>query len=510
MVVRLRDDAPRVHSLYKRAIFYGVCLVLFLYPTFQESQRYHARLADSALYNEVSAARPTAGSSVLDKENDGFWPWKLEELARYPDFSSMIRGHKHNNITVNITNAKYHPNNAGLTVDVLSVGSQLRLDFLQGQMNSWASHTAVRHFWGFSEMDDSDPNCSATIGTTQNHFRLCKRVWPRPTDSALHKFFQMSYGLGTRKKPPGWLCAQTRFGQAIGKVGAEYRKRIYHQHASSLSADGDSTTTSSVASILPDYLLLVDDDTYVDVEAITHTMQSELAKVATSTASAGESTSSLTTTEKKKNEDDILLHYPRAYGGCVYVDSRVNLTIPIGGFAVVLTKASVLRFITPIFCSNNNKNRSTTQHASAYDEFQSATCRQLRKNELRERKHFREGMTLSDLSFEWSKSAPKFCFNSDWLYAYFVGYYGLSDPMPQWKMKGLKGGPDGFRLHPYLGSVQSPRGQTGQCLLSSPEACYAAADDPSKQAHFCHYQTPESMMAMWNRTNNPEAKRENT
>jgi hypothetical protein len=47
----------------------------------------------------------------------------------------------------------------GASMDVISLGSIRRLDYLTGQILTWASHRMVRHFWGLSELQDYDPQC---------------------------------------------------------------------------------------------------------------------------------------------------------------------------------------------------------------------------------------------------------------------------------------------------------------------------------------------------------------
>jgi hypothetical protein len=381
------------------------------------------------------------------------------DLHHYSPLDEIVRGIQPNDMTVNRTSRHFDPNL--FVVDVISTGSQLRPDYLQGQLRSWASHPSIRHFWGVSELDDRDPNCNATVGKTNDHFKKCKRELPKPTDSVVMKYFQAEYGGGTRRKPGGWLCAQVRFGQALGRVGAEYRKRMYQR----FKEEGQLKITSYdvIHSVLPDSLLLVDDDTYLDVDIITRQIASEL---------------------------NTTMH-PRAFAGCAEFDSRVNLTIPIGGFAVFLTKGSVLRLVSPIFC-NRTSSRNNFCHDPLEEEmqqFQHRVCQRLKQDILNEQHAFVEGMSISDLSYELSKSAPDFCLNSDWLYGYLISYYFLSDPMPNYHLRSRSNSSDGYHLHPFLDSLMSYRNIQGACLLDSVEKCLEVKEKPFA----CHYQTPESM-----------------
>lgn len=407
------------------------------------------------------------------------------DFHHYPPLKKIVLAIQPNNITLNLTNNEEQERK--LVVDVMSSGSQTRLHFMDGQVKSWASHSYVRHFWGFSELDDIDPNCSETIGRPLYHFRTCKRVLPKPSDSALMKYFQRVYGSGTRQKPPGWLCAQTRFGQALGRVGAEYRKRIRQLYNGNNSPSSD-IIHSAVSSVLPDYLFLVDDDTYLNVDIIANDIHSEL-NTTIKTHNNTNQKLSLSTTPSL---------FPRAYAGCASFDSRVNITVPIGGLAVFLTKGSVLRLITPIFCNrtaeNDDDSKTFVDHLEKeLRQFQAQACQRIQQNILLERDRFVEGMSISDLSYELSKSAPDFCLNSDWLYGYLISYYYLSDPIPFFsKFSRVSNFSDGFHLHPFRNSLKKFRKQQGGCKLDSVEACMGLEEKP----FVCHYQTPESMLSV--------------
>lgn len=131
--------------------------------------------------NDVGLRRKSTCRSFLDPS----------DLHHYSPLDEIVRGIQPNDMTVNRTSRHFDPNL--FVVDVISTGSQLRPDYLQGQLKSWASHPSVRHFWGVSELDDRDPNCNATVGKTKDHFKKCKRELPKPTDSVVMKYFQAEY-----------------------------------------------------------------------------------------------------------------------------------------------------------------------------------------------------------------------------------------------------------------------------------------------------------------------------
>merc|ERR1719469_916106 len=65
-------------------------------------------------------------------------------------------------------------------------------------------------------------------------------------------------GLYSKKKPLGWLCAQRRPGFGLGKKGIQYRAQ---------------TVRYGIQEAIPDYLFLIDDDTYINMELFSKHMQ---------------------------------------------------------------------------------------------------------------------------------------------------------------------------------------------------------------------------------------------
>jgi hypothetical protein len=138
------------------------------------------------------------------------------------------------------------------SVDIISLGSITRMDYLTAQISTWASHRMVRHFWGLSEVQDYDPQCGEMSVheihsivekcKAQNHSELSKM------STFLAEFYGVSEGNRVRSNDPGWICALRRVGRAFGWLHSVY--------------------LNSKDSSLPDYLLMVDDDTYVDMEKV--------------------------------------------------------------------------------------------------------------------------------------------------------------------------------------------------------------------------------------------------
>ena len=104
-------------------------------------------------------------------------------------------------------------------------------------MDSWASHVSVRNFWGVTEDQDYNPNC-ANQTSVEGQEAFLRQCWPN--------------GSNRKFKGWGWFCAQRRPGHALG-----WLQKMYQDVKN-----------------IPDMLILVDDDTAVDIrEAVRQMVQ---------------------------------------------------------------------------------------------------------------------------------------------------------------------------------------------------------------------------------------------
>jgi len=122
------------------------------------------------------------------------------------------------------------------------------------QHNTWASHKSVRSFWGLSEVDDADVSCALGQSETviKEYLEYC--TTKRNSDGLTFQQFSQRH---RRKQTIGWLCAQRRPGYALGKRGQAYRSDMLQYGTA----------------VLPDYLILVDDDTYMNMEIFNKFME---------------------------------------------------------------------------------------------------------------------------------------------------------------------------------------------------------------------------------------------
>jgi len=114
---------------------------------------------------------------------------------------------------------------------------------LTAQLNTWASHVNVRHFWGVTERQDYDVNCdSMSEEALQSFVQTCKGSmgWDKKVEQYRVGHFGHARGF-VRGRQAGWICAQRRPGHALGWLQTMYQNE----------------------KMIPDILLLVDDDTSV-------------------------------------------------------------------------------------------------------------------------------------------------------------------------------------------------------------------------------------------------------
>jgi hypothetical protein len=372
--------------------------------------------------------------------------------------------------------------NGGLVVDIMSVGSKTRLDYQETQRNTFAKHKSVRFFFNITEDDDADLNCSISL-VANDSYAIANFCRP-PLDGSssrwgkhhrLMRFMEIYYELPSdlEKKtyPSGWICAQARPTHGFGKVVARYRamKDTY----------GDAA--------LPDYLLIADDDTYVNMDLFVEYMS---------------------------NFDGGV---PRAIAGCLIrtPSEELNFSFPYGGYGTIFSKgkspslkmamnecrsfsaANLFKFkskgalelyMRPVNCSIDKM-----------DNFSKNVCSQVDASQIGEKALFKDGMSVSDLQIEYASFQPYtkykdwttgFCLHSDWVWGYFSNFYHLakhSDDtffknVPQDRMEGY----NQSELYGLRGICNNRRTKRRRnCDVSSP---------------ICHYVTPNDMLNLTTET----------
>jgi hypothetical protein len=241
-----------------------------------------------------------------------------------------------------------------------------------------------------------------------------------------------------KPNPAGWMCAQRRPVHGFAKAIDFYRS---HNET------------------LPDFIIIMDDDSYYDMEKVSKYMKEQ-------------SGASL------------------AIAGCMVRSPiyLINFTFPFGGWGLTFSKQTLENFMRRIRC------RSEAQ----VDDFLESTCKALRANQIGERYVFRKGISLSDLMQAFVSWQPftefknwtyGFCFHSDWIWGYFTNFYPVSihDTNPFFRDV------PHARLMGYNGSVLYG-GAKQRRFLANRKQCNHDREHCDAKAHICHYQTPERML----------------
>ena len=137
-------------------------------------------------------------------------------------------------------------------VDILSIGSRVRRDLTEAQRQSIAKHVSVRHFVVTTEDDDWDQGCHNNNMTYEEDIHhivhFCKIIRGFPSKNKLRRHLRKVYTsysyLGKRSNPVGWMCASTRPFVAFYNYLEQYKDD------------------------LPDYLVVIDDDSYYEMEGL--------------------------------------------------------------------------------------------------------------------------------------------------------------------------------------------------------------------------------------------------
>jgi hypothetical protein len=304
-----------------------------------------------------------------------------------------------------------------------------------------------------TEEDDADPTCAERMkhGTFNQISGYCSSTksrrshggWWNHSDLMLSQTEHFVHGKYARNKGPGWLCAQKRPAHGLGKLGEFYRQGLEWYNES-----------------LPDYLLVVDDDTYINLQWFQ---------------------------EEFGNQDSSI---PRAESGCLLF-GPATLSFPYGGFGLMLSMGALHNLIRPIHCTVDN---STSKNGDA---FSAHACQQVQRNLIGEKESFQDGMSISDLMNahasrdnhadfpDWNASYP-YCLHSDWATGFYTNFYQLSNHVVDFddSKRAKFGNHPMYRIGWNLGTRWR-----GECLNDGPAKCNAGA-------RICHRLSAENMTTL--------------
>mmetsp|Transcript_6288 Transcript_6288/g.7967 ORF Transcript_6288/g.7967 Transcript_6288/m.7967 type:complete len:553 (-) Transcript_6288:206-1864(-) len=292
------------------------------------------------------------------------------------------------------------------SIDVLTIGSIHTIGRAETQAKTWASHVSRRHFWLATEYDDPEPSCHETL-TWEDIEAICYhckrmglRFWrERNAENELttnwHNLFAHQDWLKQKDNPAGWMCAQKRFVAALSKLLATYREA-----REKYSID------------LPDYLIMGDDDTYVNLEIVEEMLLRTPEKEVKDT--------NMTFDEELNTMVYPTKNTPVVWAGCRVRHPQyiIQDTIPYGGYGILFSKASLERLIQPIYC---NETRTG---------FEWEACEHWTPTyanwSIGEKEYWEPGMSISDLMGTYVSNLNPFCLHSDWAIGYFVNHFNIS------------------------------------------------------------------------------------
>jgi hypothetical protein len=345
-------------------------------------------------------------------------------------------------------------------IDIISIGSNTRPSYLDAQERTFGSHVAFRDFHRITEANDYEAECHSSLKLDQvkQIVEFCRKRSPvfskHPTLKKMKGNFANFNWLNKKFNPPGWMCAQKRPADGFYAVLSSYKET------------GKS---------LPDYLFIMDDDTYVNMNEVAPFLQTT---------------------------------YPAteayAVAGCM-IRSRVNeqnFTSPFGGFATILSRPAIENFQKPLFCAQYQYNNTNVMKTTADDDdFESLACWRLSQDPVGEASVFVEGMSVAELMHayvkrfdytgvgSWKTTSVGFCMHSDWVWGYFINFYHIAvhSDTPKVFANVLED-----RLRGYNDSVLYAGKQT-VAVKAAKKVCWNEIEQCQASSPICHYMTPDAM-----------------
>jgi hypothetical protein len=386
------------------------------------------------------------------------------------------------------THAHTHIHSPSLPViDMISIGSNTRAHYQTVQERSFGTHASVRHFIKITEHNDTDQAChNLTVGQAEHIYDICRRGSTYGKLTLMKRHFaprKWLFGGVKQRNPVGWLCAQKRPLDALHM----HQQLLLQKQVRTSTGSHDSSSSSSA---LPDYLFVMDDDSWFHLDKIIPELQSSHPS------------------DKADMVAGCLIRSPK--------DER--FAFYWGGFGLILTKAVLQRLFLPLHCNNNtdtsspllvsNSNTTTTTTDFPNDNaFAAYACQRLELNLIGEQHFFTDGMSLMDVIYAYGAQQPysaadqwdptaTFCMHSDTTLAYFLQYYHVGRHARDANYASV----DTDRLQAYRASIKikisketvvPPEYESrGECLHLSDSVC-------TKDAHLCHYVTDKHMETLF-------------
>jgi hypothetical protein len=327
-------------------------------------------------------------------------------------------------------------------VDIISIGSVSKKKLQDAQGHTFESHSSVRNFFRLTERNDTDQECSKTLTPEQ----VSQVAWFCKGSKGVSGLkFRLLNELYFEKKAAGWVCAQKRPIDALYRVLANYK-------------DGKM--------IIPHYLFMIDDDTYVNMDYINDFLY-----------------------------NDFPYDTPYVVTGCVFYGAKnYRMNFLYGGFGSYFSRAAIQRLLKPINCNSNNGD---VEYLDSYTRF---ACWRLQQNMFGEKAFFTDGMSVNDLMYKYASDQPftqvqswevGYCFHSDHALTYFLNMYHIA--VPDHELDAHTNVTDGLRrIYQYSAVSNATQGRhwcKGECIYEH-DKCFS-------NSTLCHYVEPYQMYALF-------------
>jgi len=280
---------------------------------------------------------------------------------------------------------------AAYVIDVLSVGRKSEASILQTQRSTWASHEAVRRF-DIAIHEDDRAKCDPDMTSDEvlQHLLTCRNetYWNRigaSIDPFTKMIMRVAYApdyVMPRPNPAGWACAQRRIAKS------------FIAHVSKYNAP----------EAYPDYLIVVDSDTYINVEALAKFLYGNPYSV------------------PSHDEPVIWAACKMNFGNPSQI---TGFTTPYGGFGTVFSRRSLRLMNTPLYCSKALVP-SAHERTVCAKYFGKVNLSYPASTTIGEERFFSPGDSITDVFRKYLNEVKPFCLHSDHLFAYLAVILRLS------------------------------------------------------------------------------------
>jgi ribosomal protein L17 len=299
-------------------------------------------------------------------------------------------------------------------VDILSIGSKSRMDYIESQQKTFASHPTVRNFFYATEQVDADPECSTKltdVGVLGISNYCHKKSWPsnQTLMDGITGHFMTPDFIFKKENPVGWLCAQGRPIHGLFKVQAHYKE---------------------TGQRLPDVLVLMDDDSLYNMDLLEQRFSIRPAGQTLAVAGCRVDFGIINKATKERTE---FSYYH-------------------GGFGLAMSRQTLELLMNPIDCSFPQSKE---------------VCRLLEQNRIGEYDEFSNGMSMIDLIQEYvanskftarGKWTHGYCMHSDVMVSYMFDL--LSNVYPEARLQ---------KLRQCWNTKESCNGAAAACHYVTPE-----------------------------------------